>query len=312
MENGKLRMDNGENRLLLFSSLVFLFSVSLSLPAFGWGFVGHGIVNEASTHGVPSEMPRFFHEAYPRLVWLGYEPDRLRGAGDAADAFNGPNHFLDYEYVEHLELPDDRYEYVDALYESGTLRQFGIDNDTAGFLPWRIAELTQFLEKEWQIWSRDDLTSGERESVEEAIIFFSGVLGHFVGDAANPHHSTIHYNGWSVAPAPPGYPTDCATHFRFETQYVTKMIDRGDVFASLQPLTPRADYFGTALDLVRDSNSHVDTIYTIDARGGFDPSSASPEAYRFTVGRLSLAGSILRDLWWTAYAKGTGKLKIEN
>lgn len=309
-------MKNGERRLFRLSFTFVYLSLFISLPAFGWGFVGHGIVSEASTHGTPSEMPGFFHEQYPRLIWLGYEPDRLRGAGDSADAFNATNHFLDYEYVEHLELPDERYEYLHTLYESGTLRRFGIDNDTSGFLPWRIAELAQFLEKEWQIWARDDLTAGEREGVERTIVLLSGVIGHFVGDAANPHHSTIHYNGWALAPAPEGFATDCGTHSRFETQYVTKAIDRGEVFAALGPLTARPDYFHTALDLVRDSNSLVETIYTIDAHGGFDPANESPEAYRFTVSRLSLAGSILRDIWWTAYVRGTGagneKLKIEN
>ena len=302
-------MKNGEERLFRLSpTLVFLLlSLIISSPAFGWGFVGHGIVNEASTHGAPPAMPGFFHEQYPRLVWLGYEPDRLRGAGDSADAFNATNHFLDYEYVEHLDLPDDRYEYIDALYESGTLRRFGIDNDTSGFLPWRIAELAQLLEKEWQIWARDDLRAEERESVERTIVMLSGVIGHFVADAANPHHSTIHYNGWVLAPAPEGFATDCGTHSRFETLYVTEAIDRDDVFASLGPLTVRPDYFQAALDLIRDSNELVETIYAIDARGGFDPGSDSAEAYRFTVSRLSLAGSILRDIWWTTYVKGTGR-----
>lgn len=289
----------------------FLFLLA-AMPAWGWGFVGHSIVNEASTRATPAAMPQFFHEAYPRLVLLGYEPDHLRGAGDSADAFNAPNHFLDYEYVEHLELPRKRYEFIDLLYESGTLRRFGIDNHTSGFLPWEVAELGQFLEQEWRRWSGEDLTAEERESVERTIVLLSGVIGHYIGDAANPHHSTIHFNGWAIAPAPAGYATDCSTHFRFETFYVTKAIDPADVFSAVAPLTVRADYFQTALDLIRDSNTLVDELYSIDARGGFDPDRKSEEAYRFTVSRLALAGSLLRDIWWSAYLKGTGQLAAED
>lgn len=280
-----------------------------SLPLWGWGFVGHGIVNEGATHGASVQMPAFFHEAYPRLVWLGYEPDRMRGAGEAADAFNSPNHFLDYEYVEALDLPEERYEFIDLLYESGTLTRYGIENDTSGFLPWRVAELAQFLEREWEIWSRDDLTAEEREGVERSIVFLSGVIGHFIGDAANPHHATVHYNGWAFAPAPEGYSTDCGTHSRFETVYVTKVVKPADVYASLHPARVRTDYFTTALDLIRDSNSLVDEIYSIDARDGFDPDAGSEEAYEFAVGRLSLAASVLRDLWLSAYLKGTGQIQ---
>ncbi len=288
-----------------------LFAVALlcSAPLWGWGFVGHGIVNEGATHDVPVEMPAFFHEAYPRLIWLGYEPDRLRGAGDSADAFNATNHFLDYEYVAGLDLPDERYEFIDLLYRSGTLAEYGIDNDTSGFLPWRVAELGQLLEKEWEIWSRDDLTAEERAGVEKTIVLLSGVLGHFVGDAANPHHATVHYNGWAYAPAPEGFATDCSTHFRFETFYVSKAVKPADVYASLQPATVRTDYFSTALALIRDSNSLVEEIYSIDSRGGFDPASGSEEAYDLAVGRLSLAASVLRDLWWSAYLKGTGQIR---
>ena len=281
------------------------FFFALAAPAWSWGLVGHGLVNEAATHGTPSTMPIFFHEAYPQLVWLGYEPDRWRGAGESLDAFNAPNHFLDYEYVAELDLPRGRYDYIALLHSSGVLRQWGIDLDSAGFLPWRIAELCEQLEREWRNWSRDDLTAAERAAVESSIVFLSGVLGHFVADAANPHHSTIHYNGWALSPVPEGYATDCSTHSRFETYFVSKAVDLEDVLKAVEPPVRRDDYFGTALDLIRNSQSLVDEIYEIDAAGGFDPENESEVAHRFASGRLALGASTLRDLWWSAYRNGT-------
>ncbi|MDX1582155.1 MAG: hypothetical protein R3338_01005 [Thermoanaerobaculia bacterium] len=285
---------------------ITLLLLGIAVPSSGWGLVGHSIVNEAATFGAPSEMPFFFHRSYPQLIWLGYEPDRWRGAGDSIDAFNAPNHFLDYEYVDHLDLPPRRYDFIELLYESGTLRDQGIDVDSAGFLPWRIAEVTQQLEREWRNWSRDDLTSAERIAVEDSIIFLSGVLGHYVADAANPHHSTIHYNGWALTPVPDGFATDCSTHFRFETYYVSKTVDERDVFALVGPAVLRDDYFETALTLLRSSQELVPEIYTIDARGGFDPENESEEAYAFAVGRLATGAAFLRDLWWSAYLSGMG------
>lgn len=276
-----------------------------SSPVLGWGEVGHGYVNEAATFGVPAEMPAFFHEAYPRLTWLGYQPDRWRGAGDAADAFNAPNHYLDYEYVAHLELPPTRYEYIDLLYRSGTLDRLGIDNTKPGFLPWRIAELTELLEREWKLWASPDLTEQERAIVEDSILFLSGTLGHFVADAANPHHSTMHYNGWVVAPAPAGYATDCSTHWRFETAYVTREVEVADVFELVASPVVRADYFDAGLSFVRSSFALVHDLYQLDARGVFERGASTSEAYEFTTGRLAAGASLLRDLWYSAYLAGT-------
>src|SRR5205823_8418860 len=87
----------------LLVSIVLLITSS----AFAWGEKGHYLSNEAATFGLPTDMPIFFYKAYPELIFLAYDPDRWRGAGDSLDAANPPDHFLDYEYVAHLDLPPD-------------------------------------------------------------------------------------------------------------------------------------------------------------------------------------------------------------
>ena len=93
-------------------------------PAFSWGEAGHVITNEAATLALPSDMPSFFYQSFPELIWLGNDPDRWRSSGESIDAANFPDHFLDYEYVSDLKLPIDRYEYLHLLETSGTLRRF--------------------------------------------------------------------------------------------------------------------------------------------------------------------------------------------
>src|SRR5688572_23738887 len=111
----------------------------IALPAWAWGEKGHYFVNEAATHALPADMPHFFYQAFPELIWLGYDPDRWRDGGESLEASES-DHFLDYEYVAALKLPPNRYKYIDQLYTSGVLRRKGIENDDPGFLPWRIAE----------------------------------------------------------------------------------------------------------------------------------------------------------------------------
>lgn len=289
--------DRGPSSLFVLCSLFFLFLAAS--PLLGWGEKGHWIANEAATFGTPAELPPFFHRAYPRLVYLGYDPDRWRGAGRSMDAANAPDHFLDYEYVEHLQLPVDRYAYLALLDRSGTLRRFGISNDTVGFVPWRIAEMCELLEQEWRLWRRapSDL---ERQHIEETIVFVAGVLGHFVSDSANPHHATINYNGW-VEANPNRYPNDCEAHSRFETQFVSREIELSDVVPKLVAPALRSDYFEAALHLIRESNRLVEELYRLDRDAGFSWPRGTAAGRDFASRRLAVGASLLRDLWWSTY-----------
>lgn len=280
---------------------IFLILLFVGAPLFGWGEKGHYLVNEAATFGMPNDMPVFFYKAYPELVFLAYDPDRWRGAGESLDAANPPDHFLDYEYVSALTLPPDRYKFIELLRTSGTMRRYGITNVTAGFLPWKIAEMTELLTNEFRQWRFAPPRSRERDFIERDIIHVAGVLGHFAGDASNPHHATFNYNAW-VLPNPNHYPTDCDVHFRFETQFVSHAMDLRDVTPKLAPPLLRTNYFTTAQEMVQSSNALVETLYGLDRDGAFDifrPVSADAKA--FTAGRLAAGASLLRDLWWSAW-----------
>lgn len=288
----------------LVSIVIALF---VALPAFAWGERGHYIVAEAATHGLPADMPHFFHEAYPELIWLSYDPDRWRGGGESLDAVNAPNHFLDYEYVAGLELPRDRYKYLDLLVTSGRLRKHGIGNAEAGFLPWAIAEEAQKLVIAFRNWRASRPGSSERAHIERDIIHFAGILAHYVGDGSQPLHATMNYNGW-VTPNPNGYAVDCGTHARFETQYVSHAVDVREVLPKVAAPVSRSDFFATALDHIRTANSFVETLYRLDRDGGFSLfAPIDPAAHAFTTDRLAAGASMLRDLWWSAWKTSAEK-----
>lgn len=285
------------NRVL---SLVLL--LALSPLAFAWGEQGHYIVNEAATVALPADMPHFFHKAYPELIWLGYDPDRWKGGGRSVDAANDPDHFLDYEYVAGLELPDSRYKYIDLLYTSGRLRKHGLHNAEPGFVPWRIAEVAQKLQTGFRNWRFSQPGSTERAIIERDIIHFAGILGHYAGDSANPHHATAAYNGW-IWPNPNNYAIDCGTHSRFESNFVSRAVRVEDVNPKVvaKP-TLYTDYFAAALGVIRDSNALVETLYRIDRDGAFDPlKPVSPVGVAFATDRLAAGAAFLRDLWWSAW-----------
>lgn len=246
-------------------------------------------------------MPGFFHEAYARLVYLANDPDRWRGAGRSADDENSPEHFLDYEYVADLELPRGRHDFIALLYGSGRAREKLLAPDTAGFIVWQIAETTETLTDQFRRWR--SMTDGpDREQVEETIIFLAGTLGHYVADAANPHHATIHYNGWMGDPSR-GFRNDCEAHARFESVFVTNNLELEDVTPRVASPQGRPDAFAEAVALIRDSNAKVEELYALDARGAFDYPRGLPEGDAFAARRLALGASTLRDLWWSAWVR---------
>lgn len=279
--------------------LAFVVALMMPLSAFAWGEKGHYICNEAATFGLPNDMPTFFYKAYPELIFLAYDPDRWRGAGESLDAANAPDHFLDAEFVSGLTLPNDRYKFIALLYSSNTLRRHGISNSSTGFVPWKIAEMSELLTTEFRQWRF--ARGPERAYIERDIIHVAGVLGHYAGDSSNPHHASINFNGW-VEPNANRYATDCDTHARFETRFVSHAIVLADVTPLLKPAQLRSDYFATALESVRASQSLVETLYRMDRDGAFDVfRPVSLDAKRFTAQRLAAGASLIRDLWWSAW-----------
>ena len=282
--------------------LALLIALLLSTTnAFAWGEAGHLLSNQAATLGLPADMPQFFHRAYPQLVWLGYDPDRWKGSGEASEADNAPEHFIDYEFLAGLELPPDRYKYLELMERSGRLRQKGITNSESGFVIWRIAELTEQLTGQFRQWRSRSLDSSERLFLEHSIINTAGILGHYVSDAANPHHTTLNFNGW-VMPNPDNYAIDCGAHSRFESTFVSHAIAIDDITPRLADPRLREDYFQTALAHVQESNARVEQLYQLDRDGAFDIFRAvSVEGRAFAADRLAAGSSLLRDLWWSAW-----------
>lgn len=282
-------------------TLIAVAMLAISASAQAWGEAGHLMSNEAATLALPTDMPTFFYRSFPRLIWLSYQPDRLRGTGPSLDAVNPPDHFLDYEFVDGLDLPPDRYKFL-ALMESSRRRaQEGITNAEAGFLPWRMAEMAEELTAEFRQWRLSIAGSPERRTIEMEIIHTAGVMGHFVGDAANPHHATINYNGW-ILPNPKGYANDCLIHSRFETEFVSHAVTISDVTPKVAATVLRTDYFATALAFVKSSHAKTEELYGLDKRGAFSEfGPISAEGKSFATDRLAAGASMLRDLWWSAW-----------
>lgn len=265
-----------------------------------WGREGHEMAARAAATALPAELPYFFRASAAQLEYLNPEPDRWRERDVEVmdDAFEF-DHYIDLENVPQgaLDAPD-RWEFLRALYAAGVERP----EQRVGFLPYRIAELYERLVLEWRLWR--NAPDRERPWIEARIVNDAGILGHYVTDASQPHHTTIHFNGWDAnAPNPNGYSLERDFHARFESAFVARNVGFEDVLPHMSDGEPEIfeDVREAVWSYVRESNGEVERLYRLEQTYGFDPAAPVPETEAFAVERLVVGADMLRALWWNAW-----------
>jgi hypothetical protein len=293
------------------AALIAIAIASLVVPPslFAWGAKGHRIIGTAAAVALPTDMPAFFRAATEQLAFLNPEPDRWkarveRDLDPALDGAFNADHFLDTELAPPAVLAaalaaPHRYAYID------TLRAAGVDAVQLGFVPFAMLELTQRLRQEFRMW-RTAPDSATRAWIEARIINDAGILGHYVADASNPAHTTIHYNGWT-GPNPNGYATDRGFHGRFEGAYVQAHLELTDV----QPRVTRdarvlTDVRAEIIAYIARGNAEVERLYILDKADPWGIDTRSAEHKAFAAERLAAGATMLRDLWWTAWVTSAG------
>lgn len=266
-----------------------------------WGADGHVMAARAALSGLPTDMPAFFLNAGAQLEYLSPEPDRWRnGRLRAMDEAWKYDHYIDLENVppEAMDARD-RFEFLEALFEAG------VENpqQTVGFLPFRILELHQRLTSGFARW-RTTPDEARRAWIEARILNDAGILSHYVVDAAQPHHTTIHFNGWADGAANPrGFTTSREFHSQFESAFVRAHIVHADLAPRVEPKTRDvADVRTSVWDHVRASNATVERLYELEQLHGFEGDApAHADTREFAIRRLLEGAEMLRALWWKAW-----------
>lgn len=250
---------------------------------------------------LPEQMPRFFRDARPQLSYLNYDPDRWRDRGESTldPALNDAQsieHYVDFELVPGNALnARSRYTFIDSL------RAHGVGTTSPGFLPYRILELTQSLRVQFRLW-RAEKDSTVKRMIEQRIINDAGLLGHYVGDGSNPHHTTRNHDKWIETANPNGFTTVAGFHSRFESRYVESHMTASDIAPLIgrdaRVIAPVRDGIWSYL---RTSFSNLDRLYSLDKIEAFGPDTKGAEHKQFTAERIAAGATMLRDLWWTAY-----------
>lgn len=307
----------------------------LSVTAYGWGYTGHRTVNELALDALPAEFPDFVRTptATARIIYLANLPDGWRNVDPWLNQV-GPSwtdHFLDLEELPAAGLdprtvPSFRYDFVVA-FASGRaahLEHFpAIDpvknrdhtREWPGFSPWAIAEWTQKLRSAFAYLKAYEEMGGTPEELANAredAIYTMGVLGHYVGDGAQPLHTTDKFNGWT-GPNPRGFTTWNGIHSWIDGGLIGKagitaaaLASRMQPAAALPATTPadgRDPVFVAAMDYLLASHQMVEPLYQLEKDGllGNGDKPVSPEGKAFIEDRLVTGGAMLAKLWVTAW-----------
>jgi hypothetical protein len=277
--------------------------VCLSLQpriAHAWGNEGHRMVNRLAVSSLPAGLPAFLtsEAAVNEIEYLGPEPDRWRSPSEPElVAAQAPEHFIDLEPADALGLlARKRLDFEGKVFAAGQRPE------KVGLQPWAATEVWERLKSAMRDYRTLSAAHKDTKPVEQAILFYAGWLGHYVGDGSQPLHTTIQYNGWT-GPNPNGYTTEHKIHWQFEGPFVGANIKPDAVKAKMTPAKAvEGDIFDQYVAYLRQTKTHVERVYQLEKAGGF-VGSGTAESREFTAERLAAGASMLRDMIYTAWLK---------
>lgn len=153
---------------------LLLIIAGVGLSSYRWGFFAHRKINRLAVFTIPPELIGFYKKHIVYLTENAVNPDRRRYAVKN----EAPRHYIDLDaYGENTlqTMPHSRAGAVEK-YTEDTLQAYGI-------LPWHIALMKQRLTKAFE------------ERNLGRILSYSADIGHYIGDANVPLHTTKNYNG---------------------------------------------------------------------------------------------------------------------
>jgi hypothetical protein len=311
------------------------FTLIAALGAFtfdlqAWDYEGHHTVNELALASLPKDFGIELTPALKtRIAYLAGEPDRWRNVPDLPlKHFNGPDHYLDLEDIglcglTPATLPVMRYDFVAAIAVARAThpdkfptidpaKDADHTRELDGFLPWAITEYYEKLKSDFSTLKALKQYGGTPEEIANAqanIVYVMGVMGHYVGDGAQPLHTTKHFNGWT-GENPKGYSTKTTFHAWIDGGYLKKTggLKVELLTPKIQPATRIAaaatpeGMFRFTVNYLVEQNKFVEPLYQMDKSGQLSGDAGDGMQGRaFLEGQLVKGGQMLGNIWHTAW-----------
>lgn len=318
-----------------FTGTIILGALVSTATLHAWDYEGHRNVNQIAVAALPADFPAFVREPAntERIAFLGGEPDRWRNAPDQPLKQSGGSwgdHFCDIEQIPHAGLDlakvtSFRYDFIlqfaagrathpEKFPRSDPANNTGHTDEWPGFAPWAITEYYGRLKSGFSYLKvMEELgTPVEVANAKANLLYVMGVMGHYVGDCAQPLHTTVHHHGW-VGDNPGGYTTWTGIHSWIDGGFAAAAgIRLADLLPRVVPAEPlalaaqpdgRDPFFVAAMNYIIGQNKQVEPLYALEKKGVFkaEVAGTSTEGREFIKNRYLTGGQMLASIWVTAW-----------
>ena len=249
-----------------------------------WGFFGHKRINRVATFTLPPEMFGFFKEHLEYLTEHAVDPDKRRYAVDG----EAQRHYIDIDH--YIKPGEDPFAVVPKKWDDA-IEKFTEDTSQAyGIVPWHIKVMKYRLQRAF-----------ESKNVD-LILKYSADIGHYIGDAHVPLHTTENYNGQMT--------NQKGIHGLWESRLVEINSEDYDYFIGKAQYIDNIEDF--IWDAVKASHLAVDSVFKLELEvtADMDPDAVysyefSQEYHRRMNGmverRLRSAILAVGSIWYTAW-----------
>lgn len=199
-------------------------------PLWSWGDKGHRVVSTLAIRSLPEGPKAWFAGREAEVCDHASDPDHWK-----QDRKEGPRHFLDMEpYGDPARLPR-------SLEEAQA--RVGGDYYRHGVVPWIIQD-------RWR-----DLVDAFRQGDPTRVALATAILGHYIGDAHVPLHTTENHDGQ--------FSDQRGVHSRWESGLVERHIAAVDLAAL--PAQPDPVFFERPWDWLKAAHALVPRLLADDA-----------------------------------------------
>ena len=310
---------------------LLLFTACFGSSALAWDAPGHRAITRVGIERFKDKVPDTGAAWISEEDWsvqiadLATLPDRWRNLKSPFLAhLNNPDHYLDVEDLTDIGLSLQtiaplRHEFAAQLRlardsHPGAGRQpnpkfdFAKTDAYPGFLAQAMCENYAKLQSSFKTLRvlekiNDPARRNEVQAMRMAIALSMGSLSHFVGDCAQPLHTTRHHHGW-IGDNPGGYTTKREIHAQIDGDTLSKHgLGESTIRASLKaspPVNDRPDPVNpwpSVISHIERSHAEVEPLYKLEKSGAL---WAAPGA-AFISERLADAAGFLGDLYIAAW-----------
>lgn len=305
-----------------------LCALLFATPAWAWDADGHRAITTLAIEGISPQGPTWLKDksVAARVADQSTVPDRWRGVKiSQLQHANNPDHYFDVEDLAAYDLDlrriaPLRLEFVKQLLEIRAAKGWKLppkpinparDPDKTqewpGFLPFAIVEQYGKVQSAFKVIRvleamKDPARTHQLEQARADATVHLGILAHYVGDGAQPLHTTKHHHGW-VGDNPKGYTTDRGFH-----SYIDGGILRHHRInaQSVRPVceftraVDGADPWNDVLAHLERSHAQVEPLYELKRTGELEKEAGKKAVEARLADAATMLASLVDAAWKAA------------